>query len=171
MKHNSIVTIAKKDDEKFLRNEVRAIDFSVVPLKELRSLVTRMRTSMKVAQGVGLSANQIGVSDRIFVAHVPDREGHMKFYTVINPTIVKKSKDMSLGEEGCLSVPNVYGMVSRPSRITIEGFDIRGQKIKINAWGLLARVFQHEIDHLNGKLFIDHCKEVYTYESERKRES
>lgn len=165
---DKIVTIAKKTDEQSLRNKVRSIDFSRISQKDLRALVGRMRISMKVAHGVGLSANQIAVDKSIFVAQVPDRDGRQKFYTVINPTIVKKSKETSLSEEGCLSIPNVYGMVSRPSRIAIDGFDIQGKKIKINAWGLLARVFQHEIDHLNGKLFVDHCKEVYTYDIEKK---
>lgn len=165
---DSIVTISKKEKEQYLRKKTETIDFTAEKSKELRALVTRMRVAMRTARGVGLSANQIGISKRIFVAEVSDRDGKLKFYTFINPTIVKKSKESIGGEEGCLSVPNIYGIVPRASRIAIEGYDVRGKKIKINAWGLLARVFQHEIDHLNGGLFLDHCKEVYTYESIKK---
>lgn len=110
---------------------------------------------MKETNGVGLSANQIGLPWRLFVAQVPDKQGKQKFYTIFNPQIIKSSKEKDILEEGCLSVPNHWGPVERHSKIIISGFNERGKKIKIKAWGILARVFQHEIDHLNGILFID----------------
>mgnify|MGYP003922156025 CR=1 FL=1 len=113
---------------------------------------------MREANGIGLSANQIGLPYRVFVAQVPDLQGRLKFYAIFNPEIVKVSKEKELFEEGCLSIPDKYALVPRYSHIVIKGFDINGKKIKIKAWGLLARVFQHEIDHLDGKLFIDRIK-------------
>ena len=71
-------------------------------------------------------------------------------------------------EEGCLSVPEIFGAVERPEKITLEGFDTGGKKIKIKAWGLLARIFQHETDHLNGILFIDKAKNLRRYEKQEK---
>jgi len=105
---------------------------------------------MEKAEGIGLSANQINLDMRVFVAKVEN-----KFYAIFNPQIVKKSVSEIVAEEGCLSVPQLYGEVFRPERITISGYDKNAKKLKIKAWGLLARVFQHEIDHLDGKLFID----------------
>jgi len=122
---------------------------------EIRALIRTMQSAMKEAEGIGLAAPQIGVPLRIFVAEVKG-----KFYAVINPEIIKTSKKTDIMEEGCLSVPGYYGPVKRFRRIVISGLDQRGKKIKIKAFGLLARVFQHEIDHLNGTLFVDKAKEL-----------
>jgi len=110
---------------------------------------------MKAAQGVGLSANQLGFNVSLFVAQVEN-----KFYAIFNPRIVKTGGEEIEMEEGCLSVPEKFGLVARPDKIWLEGQDADGKKIKIKAWGLLAKIFQHEVDHLNGKLFIDHAKEI-----------
>ncbi len=115
---------------------------------------------MKQANGIGLSANQIGLSYRMFVAQVP-AQGQDKFYTVLNPELEKDGKEVSVQEEGCLSVVGVYGNVKRPERVILRGLDRNGRPLKIKAWGLLARVFQHEIDHLNGKLFIDTATDLH----------
>ncbi len=112
-----------------------------------------MRQSMHEAEGIGLSANQIGMNIKVFVAKVEN-----KFYAVFNPELVQLSKDQITLDEGCLSVPGVYGAVDRPEKVTLKGLDQNGKALKIKAWGLLARVFQHEMDHLNGKLFIDKAK-------------
>ncbi|MFH1193092.1 MAG: peptide deformylase [Candidatus Jorgensenbacteria bacterium] len=152
--------LGNKEQEKTLRRKLPPIDLAREDIKELKKLVKRMREEMKKANGVGLSANQIGVSKRLFVAQVPDDQGHTKFYAVVNPEIVKTSKDTAVLEEGCLSVPERYGFVERPMRITLQGLDVNGKKLKIKAWGLLARVFQHEVDHLNGALFVDHVRPV-----------
>jgi len=157
-----ILTINNKKDEKILRQPTKKIDFKTFPKKELRELIVKLRLVMKKANGVGLSANQIGESLSVFVARLGE-----KFYVIINPEVIKKSKEVVIFEEGCLSVPGYFGMVERPEKITIVGFDQKGKKIKIKAWGVLARVFQHEIDHLNGIIFIDKAKnlrEQKTYE-------
>ncbi len=164
-----ILTIRDRKEEKFLRRAAVEFDFSLGK-KELGALIARMRETMRRANGIGLSANQIGLPWNIFVAEVPDAKGGSKFYAVFNPKIEKVSEEASGLEEGCLSVPGTYGEVKRPERITIRGLDRNKKKIRIKAWGLLARVFQHEIDHLNGKLFVDKAKNLHDVpESERLR--
>ncbi len=110
---------------------------------------------MQEYEGIGLSANQIGLDVKVFVAKIEN-----KFYAVFNPEIIQTSKEVITMDEGCLSVPGLFGSVERPAKVTIKGIDPVGKPIKIKAWGLLARVFQHEMDHLNGKLFIDKAKQV-----------
>jgi peptide deformylase len=153
-----IWTIDNKDQEKFLRRKASSFDFSKHDKKEIREIVKNMRTEMAKALGFGLSANQVGLDMRLFVAKVNGKQ-----YAIFNPVIAKFSKETILMEEGCLSIPEVYGTVERPEKITIEGFDANNKKIKIKAWGLLARVFQHETDHLNGILFIDKAKTLHKY--------
>lgn len=153
-----ILTVTDKKEEKFLRRPAKEFDFSKHRLSEIRELIKTMRAAMKEANGVGLSANQIGVDAKVFVAQVPNEQGQLKFYAVFNPVIVKTVKEEEILEEGCLSVPETFGQVKRATKITLAGFDQRGKKIKIKAWGLLARIFQHEVDHLNGKLFTDRVK-------------
>jgi peptide deformylase len=111
---------------------------------------------------VGLSANQLGFDWRLFIVEVSDDNGKLKFYAVFNPEIIKASKNKIILEEGCLSVPGIWGLVERPEQIILAGFDKNGRKIKIKAWGLLARIFQHEADHLNGILFVDKTKNTFT---------
>lgn len=155
----TIFTTQNKKEEKFLRRKASKFDFKKHNKKEIRELVKKMRVVMKKVNGIGLSANQIGLDMRVFTAQ-PEK----KFYTVFNPEIIKESDEKVDMEEGCLSVPNLYGSVERAEKVTLTGFDINNKKLKIKAWGLLARVFQHEIDHLNGILFIDKCKEVHKIE-------
>lgn len=160
METKPIVTIEEKKGETFLRKKTIPFDFSKHENKELRELIKVMRVTMKRANGVGLSANQIGLSERFFVAEAPDAQGKSKFYAIFNPVITKRSDDISVVEEGCLSVPETWGPTPRSYRVTLEGQDIKGKKIKIKAWGLLARIFQHETDHLDGALFVDRAKSV-----------
>ncbi len=159
-----IVTIAQKKDEKFLRKKAVPFEFKNFTRKEVNELITRMRRIMHAANGIGLSANQIGLTFSVFVAEVPDTQGGTKFYAVFNPKIEKMDKATIDFEEGCLSVPGTWGEVTRAETIVVSGYNKMGKKVKVKAWGLLARVFQHEIDHLNGKLFIDRAKKVYTAE-------
>lgn len=105
----------------------------------------------KDPEGVGLSAIQVGIPQRICIVRVGKR-----FVPFINPEIVEKSSDQVAFFEGCLSVPNYYGTVYRPSKIKIRAQNKRGKIIEKEYRGLLARIFQHEIDHMNGVLFIDH---------------
>ena len=157
-----IITIENKKDEKFLRQKTADFDFVKFKKPEIRALIKTMRKIMKNANGIGLSANQIGLNTKVFVAQAPSEKGGSKFYTIFNPKITKVSGETVELEEGCLSVPDKWGLVTRPEKIILEGLDINGKNIKIKAWGPLARVFQHEIDHLNGKLFIDRTKKITT---------
>lgn len=151
-----IFTINDKKEENFLRRKVPSFDFTKHTKKEIKDLIIKMRDIMKKASGIGLSVNQIGLNSRFFIARVEN-----KFYAVFNPEIAKESKETATMDEGCLSVPDLFGPVERAEKITLTGSDANNKKIKIKAWGLLARVFQHEIDHLNGKLFIDKAKQLY----------
>lgn len=118
-----------------------------------------MIMAMKKVSGIGLAAPQVGHSLRLFTANVED-----KIYAFINPEIKDISTDKIPFEEGCLSVKNIWGPVVRPKKLTIKALDENGEPIKIRAKGLLARVIQHEMDHLNGVLFIDKAEKLYKVE-------
>ena len=139
---------------------VSELDLSSADTKELRHLVKDMRATMNEANGVGLSANQVGISKRFFVAQLPATDEPQKFYAIFNPVITKRSKELETHEEGCLSIPLTFGDVERAHVITLEGHAVHGKKVVVKAQGLLARIFQHELDHLDGKLFVDVAKNV-----------
>jgi len=177
-KELKILTVNKKNEEKFLRQKTADFDFSKFSKKEVNKLTQNMRKVMIAADGIGLAANQIGLDFRLFVAQISKTDRHdnprslspgeYKFYAIFNPEIIKKSSEKSTIDEGCLSVPGGYfGEVERPEKITLVGYDKNGKKIKIKAWGLLARVFQHEVDHLNGTLYIDKAKNLKKIETEK----
>jgi peptide deformylase len=159
MTKDGIWVIDNKSEAKLLRKKVADFDFKKHSKKEINELLKKMREAMKAANGIGLSANQIGLDMNIFIAQAED-----KFYAVFNPKITKYSGEKILMEEGCLSVPEIYGTTERPEKVTLEGYDKNGKKLKIKSWGLLARIFQHETDHLNGKLFIDIATDLHKYE-------
>ena len=117
---------------------------------EIRQLVRDMFETMYVARGIGLAAPQVGRRERIAVIDVDDKP-----FAIINPEIVHREGSVR-GEEGCLSIPEVYGDVERESRVVVRGLDEDGQPLEIEATDLLARCLQHEIDHLHGRLFIDY---------------
>ncbi len=119
---------------------------------ELRRLVEEMFETMYAAEGIGLAALQVGVSKRVFVVDV--REPDVEALAVIDPVIVESSGS-DRGEEGCLSLPGISEIVERAANVVLEGRDPDGKAIRVDASGLLARVIQHEIDHLDGILFID----------------
>ena len=148
--------IENKEDAIVLRQKTAPFDFARFTKKEITDLVRTMRETMKAASGIGLAANQIGLNLSLFVAKT-DR----KLHAIFNPLVTRVSKEENDMEEGCLSIPNKFGIVSRPTAVWIAGQDARGKKITIAQTGLLARVFQHEIDHLNGILFTDRAREVY----------
>jgi peptide deformylase len=118
---------------------------------ELRTLVASMFETMDVALGVGLAANQVGVARRVAVI---DAEGQR--FAMVNPVLVERSTAKSAAEEGCLSIPDAFGEVSRPDAVTLEAQDERGEPFRLELTGLAARAVQHEIDHLEGILFIDY---------------
>lgn len=158
---DKIVTVENKTDEKFLRCKTEAFDFNKFSKKETSDLVLRMKQAMRKAQGIGLSANQVGLNFKMFVAEVPSGQNKAKLYAIFNPKIEKAGKEKIEFEEGCLSVPLTYGQVERAEKVVLVGQDKNGKPLKIKAWGLLARVFQHETDHLEGKLFIDKAKNLH----------
>ncbi len=120
--------------------------------EELRQLVDDMFETMYAAEGIGLAAPQVGISKRLFV--VDTREPGDEPCAVINPVIAERSGS-ERGEEGCLSLPGLVGVVERSTLVTIEAVDVEGNPLRIDATDLLARVMQHEIDHIDGVLFID----------------
>lgn len=162
---------------------VRQIVFSDDPLLRQKSrrvrrvgpttqqLIDDMVETMHSASGIGLAAIQVGVPERVIVVQVPperdpeqeaqDEENpdRGELYAVVDPKLVSKSREMEDGIEGCLSIPGWVGEVSRHSSVTVRGMDREGQRVRIKADGLLARVFQHEIDHCEGVLFTDHIED------------
>ena len=130
--------------------EVEAFD------DELRELVEDMLETMYFAEGIGLAAPQIGVSRRVCVLDLHDEDNpEGGRWVFVNPVIVESSDEEDKASEGCLSIPEMEEVVTRPARVTVRGFDAERQAIEVEADGLLARALQHEIDHLDGILFID----------------
>ena len=130
--------------------------------KDLLDLVEDMIETMRDAPGVGLAAPQIGVSQRVVVIEYAEEENQRpKLYTIINPEIIKPSEETEVGIEGCLSLPGLVGEVERHNAITVKAFNRFGKPTKIKASGWLARIFQHEIDHLEGVLYPDRATRVW----------
>jgi peptide deformylase len=123
---------------------------------EIRKLAEDMADSMYAADGIGLAAVQIGVAKRVIVMDLDQKDGKKDWRVFINPKITCASEEMATFEEGCLSVPEIWDDVERPARIKAEYLDLDGKKIEIEADGMLATCLQHEMDHLEGVLFIDH---------------
>lgn len=135
--------------------------------KEFQNLVDDMIETMRDAPGVGLAGPQIEVSSRVLVVEYNDHDDETippKLYVLVNPSITRTSKETELGIEGCLSIPDYVGEVERFTEVTIKGNNRHGQNLKIKAQGWLARIFQHEIDHLNGILFLDRAERILRIE-------
>ena len=132
---------------------------------ELQTLVDDMIETMRVAPGVGLAAPQVGVSNRLIVVEYPEddeqEDSPKKLYVVVNPEIIEISEETEMGIEGCLSIPRLHGEVERALAVTVKGQTRHGQPFKIKAKDWLARIFQHEIDHLNGVVFTDRATKVW----------
>jgi peptide deformylase len=127
--------------------------------KELEILAKSMAETMYAAPGVGLAAPQVGVGKRMIVVDVTVGEKAGNLITLVNPEIIDAEGDQ-YEEEGCLSIPDFTGKVHRPRRVVVSGKDVKGRERIVEGEGLLARVFSHEIDHLNGVLFIDHLGSI-----------
>jgi peptide deformylase len=127
---------------------------------ELKKLVDDMLESMYAAEGIGLAAIQVGVPKRVLVMDLAQKEGRREPQAFINPRILWASDETTLVQEGCLSVPDIWEEVERPSRIRAEFLDRDGALQTIDADDLLATCLQHEMDHLNGILFIDHLSKL-----------
>jgi peptide deformylase len=137
--------------------------------KNLQALIDDMIDTMREAPGVGLAAPQVGISDRLIVVEYVDppeeeeeqKEVKPKLYVMINPEIVKASEEKVLGVEGCLSIPGLVGEVERFETVQVKGLNRNGKPMKVKAEGWLARIFQHEIDHVNGIVFPDRATRVW----------
>jgi peptide deformylase len=128
---------------------------------DLRKFASEMFATMEDYDGIGLAAPQVDRLIRLLVIGLPEEDSDDMFYlAVANPEIVEKSTELWDMEEGCLSIPDVRDDVTRPEAITVEYTTLNGERKTIKATGMLARVLQHEIDHLNGILFIDHLSPV-----------
>ena len=141
--------------EPTLRQRSKEVDPKELEKPEFQAWLDDLVDTMYVADGVGIAAPQTGRTIRIFVA-VDDKTPHI----LVNPVIRKKSFRRVDGEEGCLSVPGKYGIVSRHRSVRMDALDRHGKKITFNVKGFFARVLQHELDHLDGTLFIDRAKKV-----------
>ncbi len=137
----------------------------------IESLIGDMIETMRAAKGVGLAAPQVDIGQRVIVVEYgegsedPEKENKpAKLYVVVNPEIVRHSKETILGNEACLSIPGYYGEVVRYEKVTVKGLDRNGKTFRLKPKGWLARIFQHEIDHINGVLFIDRANEVWKIE-------
>ncbi len=126
--------------------------------EDIVALAKDMAQTMYEAPGVGLAAPQVGHSIRLVVVDVSENKDSL--LTLVNPEIIAKSEEMELGEEGCLSLPGIYEKVTRYSEVTVRYTDLTGQQQEKHADGLLAICLQHELDHLDGKVFVDHLSRL-----------
>lgn len=150
-----IVTIP---DEVLRRKAHKVTNFD----KDLSTLIDDMFETMRQAPGVGLAAPQIDISQRVIVVEYAEEEDEKpKSFAIINPEIIKTSAETEMGIEGCLSIPNLVGEVERFSAVVVKGFNKQGKPVKIKSNGWLARIFQHEIDHLEGILFTDRATRIW----------
>jgi peptide deformylase len=124
----------------------------------IRKLVADMAETMYEAPGIGLAATQVNVHLRVIVIDVSETRDDLKVF--INPEIVRTSAESKVYEEGCLSVPGIYDEVERPDRVTVNALDLSGKSFTIEADGVLAVCIQHEIDHLNGKVFVQYLSRL-----------
>ena len=120
---------------------------------EIKTLIDTMAETMEKNQGVGLAAPQIGISKRIIVMKRDTEKSRL--LALVNPRIIKKSTETDMQEEGCLSFPDIFLAITRAREVEVEGLDGDGRKITIQANGLVARIFQHEVDHIDGILFFN----------------
>jgi peptide deformylase len=148
---------------------------------DLQTLIEDMIETMRAAPGVGLAAPQVGVSEQLAVIEYAEENEDeeldeskppkpKKLFVIINPEIVKPSDEMVMGVEGCLSIPGLVGEVERYQSLQIKALNRHGRPVKIKAEGWLARIFQHEIDHLNGVVFPDRATKVWKPEPDEEED-
>ena len=136
--------------------------------EKLQTLIDDMIETMRAAPGVGQAAPQVAVSERVIVVEYPeneeDEEAEPKLYVLVNPEIVKASNETVVNVEGCLSIPNIVGEVERAQAITVKGQNRHGKPVRLKLKDWTARIFQHEIDHVNGVLFTDRATQIWVPE-------
>lgn len=140
---------------KILRQKSKELTTDQINSPEIQKLIKNMINTMKEKQGIGLAAPQIGKNIRLIVIHTDDGS-----LVLINPKIIKKSFRKEVDEEGCLSLPDVFGKVKRHKAIKVKALSYKAEPIEFDAKGLFARVIQHEVDHLDGTLFIDKALKI-----------
>jgi peptide deformylase len=128
--------------------------------KDIQILVDDMLETMYAAPGIGLAAIQVGIPKRVIVLDIKQKEGQKNPICFVNPEIIEKSKNNSTYEEGCLSVPGQFAEIDRPDKCHVKYLDYYGEKKEIKAEGMFATCIQHEIDHLEGILFIDYLSKL-----------
>ena len=166
----TLLQIIQPDNPQLRRQALRVNDFGA----DLQTLINDMVDTMMAAPGVGLAGPQVAQSLRVIVVRLPDDEESKteygedagKLYVIANPAIIRRSDDMVTNVEGCLSLPGLLGDVDRHVSIEVTGQDRQGNPVRHAATGWLARVFQHEINHLDGILYIDIAKDVWRLEDE-----
>jgi peptide deformylase len=161
-----MVTKIVQKENPVLRQIAKEVPISDIKTPKIQKIVSNMKKALASQDdGVAIAAPQIGQALRIFVISgkandiVKRIDGHSD-EVYINPVITKISKDRKLVDEGCLSVRYLYGKTKRATRATVEAYNEKGEKFSRGASGLIAQIFQHETDHLNGILFIDHAKQI-----------
>lgn len=156
----SVILPVAQRGEAILTVVAKAVESSEFSSTYLQSLVEAMQVTMLERNGVGIAAPQVYISKRIIIVasranlRYPDAP-EMESIIMINPKIIDRSTDIVFGEEGCLSVPNERGQVARAERVVVQYFNLMGEKLEIELHGFPARIVQHEIDHLDGILFVD----------------
>ncbi|MEK7660184.1 MAG: peptide deformylase [Patescibacteria group bacterium] len=168
----SSTIITTKTHTTILRAIAKEIAISEIPTEHIQNVIRQMSEALRATKdGVGIAAPQIGKSLRIFIAseealfddedRPEDRtKKDWKHFIYINPVITNSSKKVQKGPEGCLSVPGIYGEVKRSMKVRVRAYDEHGHVFERGASGLFARLMQHEVDHLNGTLFIDHATHI-----------
>ena len=159
----ALLDIVKVPDKVLKRKAQKVTDFG----PELQTLIDNMVETMRDAPGVGLAGPQVNVLRRVIVVEFGDEEDEEVppvLYTLVNPEITRASRETVSGTEGCLSIPELVGDVDRAVSVTVKAQSRHGQPMKLKASGWLARIFQHEIDHLNGVLFTDKATAIYRLE-------
>lgn len=171
----ALLKIIQPDNPVLLKKAVRVMDFKGV---KFQILIDDMIETLIAAPGVGLAAPQVAVNQRLIVVRLPDEAqedrdeyGELagKVHVVANPKIIKASRDLVKGVEGCLSLPGLLGEVERHKTVIVTGQDRHGGDFRIKADGWFARIFQHEIDHLDGVLFTDRTEKVWKPEEKDTR--
>lgn len=162
----SLRTIITSEDPRLRRKAHRVRSFTPA----LQALVDDMVETMRHAPGVGLAAPQVAAGQRVIVVEYrqdeDDEQAPAKLYAVVNPEITRRSTETIVGVEGCLSIPGYVGDVERHTWVTVQGLNRHGRPFRLKAHGWLARIFQHEIDHLDGVLFIDRATRIWQLQEE-----
>ena len=152
----AVLELVKAPDPRLKQMSEPVLDID----KTLRRFMDDMVETMYDANGIGLAAIQVGVAKRLAVIDLDPKGPNSRVICLINPKVVERSEEVSTYHEGCLSVPEIWDDVQRPARLTVEYLDENGVQQRVSADGLFATCLQHEIDHINGLLFIDHLSKL-----------